>query len=186
MKFQQILEHLVSSGVEHPNGPNVLTKLSEVEINGFIMNGDRTGDGGGEGFHLFVLYSAIPPMRTLRGHHVKFVDNDALTWPYAPRISGLTEIMIQNSAFPPGPLAQLLRGIAGLRRFIYDYNSSMNHDMGAEAHLLIGALSDRARHTLDFLELNGYHNLGDEREDTHPFEGSSQAFTALRDIRIES
>lgn len=62
----------------------------------------------------------------------------------------------------------------------------MNHDMGAEAHLLIGALSDRARHTLDFLELNGYHNLRDEREDTHPLEGSSQAFTALKDIRIES
>ena len=160
--------------------PRALTKLSEIQIFGL------GGDYKGEDLEFLVPFAALPSVRTLSGCFLEALDDDPMVWPFGPRVSNVTRIILNQSAVAVKPLTQILSGIDALKSFTYAHTRRLCDRYPMKSHTVIGALHEHARDSLSHLALTGHCNPRDQEEDDHCNKGSLLDFKTLKEAVLDS
>ena len=152
-----------------------LTKLVQVQIRG------PRGDPTDEQFDDFAPFMALPSMKDLIGTYVRGPVEHPVMWAHLPlHASNVTVISLKTSVVRVECFRLLLKAIKSLKEFSYDCLAG--NEM--EAHKIIAALYEHARHSLELLWLRGDVHSHAMEEDIP--NRSLQGFKILKRCRIPS
>ena len=149
-----------------------LTKLIKLQILG------SEGGATDEQFDNFAPFMALPSMKYLHGNFVRGRIGRPAMWAHLPlHASNVTIISFKNSAIKVECFRLMLQAIKSLKEFSYDC-TVRNH---LEAHQIIKALHEHAKHSLEYLWLRG--SVNHFMDDVIPSE-SIRGFEVLKRCRI--
>ncbi|KAL9595988.1 MAG: hypothetical protein Q9219_006111 [cf. Caloplaca sp. 3 TL-2023] len=136
----------------------------------------------GEEIAHFGVFAMLPSMRLLRGFNIY---GDTFEWPdkFVAQSSTVTKINMAYSAVSANAFDGLLKGIAALKIFVYEY--ACPGELGAlyEPVGIIHALRSHAAHSLEVLDVKGQLDSPEDWEGK--ILGSLQGFARLRSISLE-
>ncbi|KAL8691724.1 MAG: hypothetical protein Q9218_003117 [Villophora microphyllina] len=132
---------------------------------------------------LFGPFTALPSIRRLRGFNIH---GDTFSWPHdlQPGSSTVTAIRMEYSAVSATALGALFAGIAGLKKFEYQYGGAPRIAAPYEPVGIIHALQMHAGHSLQMLDIEG-QVYGEPENWEGKVLWSLRGFTALKSIRLE-
>ena len=152
-----------------------LTKLVQVQILGPRRNPIH------EQFDDFAPFMALPSMKDLIGTYVRGLVEHPVRWAHLPlHASNVTVISFKTSVVRIECFRLMLKAVKSLKEFSYDCLEG--YEM--EAHKMIAALHEHAKHSLELLWLRGDVVL-DAMDEEIP-NRSLQAFKVLKKCRIPS
>ena len=152
-----------------------LTKLVQVQILG------PRRDLIDEHFDDFAPFMALPSMKDLIGTYVRGPFEHPAMWAHLPlHASNVTVISFRSSVVRVECFRLMLKAIKSLKEFSYDCLEGNE----LEAHKIIAALHEHAKHSLELLWLRGDVLLDTMDEETP--DRSLQGFKVLRKCRMPS
>ncbi|KAL9584821.1 MAG: hypothetical protein Q9212_001888 [Teloschistes hypoglaucus] len=131
----------------------------------------------------FVPFAMLPSIRRLRGFNI---DGDTFAWPseFSRQSSTLTHIQMVYSATSAQALDGLLKGVAALKSFEFEYGGPGELSSNYEPVGIIRALRKYAAHSLELMDIQGQSNA-DSDEWEGMAVGSLRDFTRLKFICLE-
>ena len=171
----EAINTITEQGHTKPGACKPLTKLLQVQILGPRSHPTY------EHFDDFALFMALPSMKDLIGTSVRGLVESPAMWAHLPlHASNVTVISFKASVVRIDCFRLMLKAIKSLKEFSYDCLEG--NEM--EAHKIIAALHEHAKHSLELLWLRG--NVDLHAMDEEIPNRSLQGFKVLKKCRIPS
>ena len=173
----EAIKTITEQGHTKPGTRKPLTKLVQVEILG--PEGDPTDEQFD--FDHFALFMALPSMKHLGGHSVRGLVEHPVMWAHLPlHASNVIVICLVDSVVTAECFKLMLETVNSLKDFSY----CCAEGNGMEAHKIIAALHEHAKHSLELLCLQGNVplNLMDDEIPSR----SLRDFEVMKECRIPS
>ncbi|KAI4198192.1 MAG: hypothetical protein LQ350_005428 [Teloschistes chrysophthalmus] len=131
----------------------------------------------------FAPFAMLPSIRRLRGFNI---DGDTFAWPcgFSRQSSTLTHIEMVYSAASAQAFDGLLKGVAALKSFVYEYDGPGELGSDYEPVGIIRALRTHAAHSLELMEVQGQSGAHSDEWEGKAV-GSLREFARLRSICLE-